>query len=164
MIRTIRIAPLVLATLLLAAITLPALAGEEAFDLRVDLAIDGSTSGALQPGDVIRMELLPVPQYGVEKAPSSVVLERTVGRDDLRGEWRFTKALAPNQIYRVEMMILRGGTEARYLSALARLPRRAVDAPIPMRLSRGDRRDTRHTLVMLNKDADGVFRLEVFTA
>ncbi len=163
MIRSTRLTPLALIALLLAAFTLPALA-EPTFDLRIDLALDGSTAEALRPGDVVRVELLPADQFGVEHVAAPIRLERTVGRDDMQAEWRFARALAPGQIYRMEMTIIRSGVAVRYLSALSRLPRHAAAEPGAMRLERGQRRDKRHTLVMLHRDSDGVVRLSVFTA
>ncbi|MDQ7008503.1 MAG: hypothetical protein Q9Q40_14880 [Acidobacteriota bacterium] len=152
---------------LLAATPAPA---SEPFDLKVDLDLGPAVTGMLQEGDTLQVILRPEIQYGQRTAAGQpLVMERNFTPGTLVEHIRFDKALAPNQIYRLELRIVRRDAKGRehsvrYLSALAKLPRRPVDQAIPMRLHRGHKRDTRANHVMVVRDQDGVYRVMVFTA
>lgn len=158
-----------LALVALAAIG-PALAEQPAFDLKVDLDLGAGVTQLLQPGDTLQVILRPEMQYGERSAAGQpIVMERTYEPGTMVERIRFQKALDPNQIYRLELRLVRRddrGREdsVRYLSALAKLPRRPVDQAIPMRLHLGHPKDARSNHVMVVKDQDGVYRVMVFTA
>ena len=160
---------LVFLLLLLLAAVLPAQAAEgPAFDLKVDLNLSAIGAGALRPDDVVRLTLRPETRQGAPADAEPVVLERH-GDSAGAGEWRFRRALQPGALYSVELTLIRGGDTgeqvvARYLSALDRLPRRAARHPLGLQLRRVNPRDARHTVLMVDRDSDGVYRLMIFTA
>ncbi len=157
---------LILASLVLAA-SLSVSMAEEAFDLKVKIDLDAELSARLKDGDVVRLTVRQADQAGTASG-SPEVAEQTykVGNDFTT--WNFKKILVPSKIYRLEVEIIRPGKRGpmsvRYLSALDKLPRKPVDTPLQLRLLRGHTKDVRHTIVMVDKDSDGVFRMSVFTA
>ncbi len=146
------------------------LLAEEAFDLKVDLDLGPGVTGLLEEGDTLQVILRPEIQYGQRTALGQPqVMERTFAPGTLVEHIRFDKALAPDQIYRLELRIVRRDAKGRersvrYISALSKLPRRPVDQAIPMRLHLGHKRDARANHVMVVRDQDGVYRVMVFTA
>lgn len=147
---------------------LPALAGDELFNLKIHLQLDDEMTAMLQEGDRFEISLAPASKYGPEDNAKPIVLENTWSKSGALGEWNFTKAMVAGQIYEIELRILRGSAAdpvaVRYLSALDRLPRKPADSTLKMRLTKGHANDTRNTLVLVNKDSDGVYRISVFTA
>ncbi len=155
-----------LALLLIAGCFLPALAADELFDLRIQLRLDDEVKALLHEGDRFEIVLAPASKYGPESTVAPVVLERSWSSNNPLGEWHFSKALVVGQIYEIELKISRGDqpVAARYLCALDRLPRRPADSRLTMRLVRGHASDHRNTLVLVNRDSDGIYRISVFTA
>jgi hypothetical protein len=150
--------------------TLGTLAAEPMFDLDVDLGLSPEMTAQLTGGDTLQVILRPEVQYGQRSAAGEpIVLEKKfeAGLPDQR--LKFPKALSPDQIYRLEMRIVRAedpkhAIQVRYVSALDKLPRRPVEKAIRMRLFLGDRHDIRDNHVMVVRDVDGVYRVMIFTA
>ncbi|MBP7146613.1 MAG: hypothetical protein KBD01_03645 [Acidobacteria bacterium] len=143
-----------------------AAAGTNAFDLNVQLALPAEMRSLLQEGDILRAILRPEVQYGARSAPGQpVVLEKAWAGGELP-PMRFAKALEPDQIYRLELQIVRAGSarEVRYVSATDKLPLRSVEQWLPMRLHRAGPRDQRENHVMLVSDGRGVLRVMLFAA
>jgi hypothetical protein len=147
-----------------------AAADQQMFDLKVALGLSPEMRAQLTASDTLQVILRPEVQYGVRQvAGEPIVLERKYEPGMPDQNLRFTKALQPDQIYRLEMRIVRAGDpqhpiDVRYVSALDKMPRRPVEKEIRMRLFLGDRRDARDNHVMVVKDQDGIYRVMVFTA
>lgn len=147
-----------------------AAADQQLFDLKVALGLSPEMRAQLTANDTLQVILRPEVQYGTRQvAGEPIVLERKYDPTMPDQNLRFTKALQPDQIYRLEMRIVRAGdpqhpVDVRYVSALDKLPRRPVEKDIRMRLFLGDRRDARDNHVMVVKDQDGIYRVMVFTA
>jgi hypothetical protein len=140
-------------------------AAEEKFDLRVQLALTPELTSQLQAGDRLQVILRPEVQYEQRSVPGEpIVLERVYEPGATGDELSFPKVLEPDQIYRIEVRVVRGDREVRYLSALDKLPRRPIDSGIKMRLFQGDRRDVRNNHVLVVRDSDGIYRVMLFTA
>ena len=161
------IAVVALATMALAA---PALA-EESFDLKINLNMVEEMTSFLQEGDVIRLVLRPQTQWGERTVPGAPVIMETTWttKGVVNNQINFRKALKADQIYQLEMRVVRAGTSGegesvRYLSSLYKLPRKPVAQPLQMRLHLTHERDIRENLVLVTRDADGVYRLMLFTA
>ncbi len=161
---------LALLALALVVFTAPAIA-EEAFDLKLNLDLSKELTASLRDGDVLQLVLRPQTQWGERTVPGApVVMETTWSTSQVvNNQINFAKALKADQIYRLEMRILRGGDSekaqsVRYLSSLYKLPRRPVDEQLTMRLHMSHKRDLRENLVLVTRDADGVYRVSFFTA
>ena len=143
---------------------------EEKFDLKVDLDLSPSVTSMLAEGDVLQVILRPAIQFGERTTTGSpIVLEQSWAPGASLDTVVFDKALLPDQLYRLEMKSVRRDERgrdisARYVSALAKLPRKPVEQEIRMRLFRdfteqmqAARRgtvDERHNLVYLTQDSD----------
>lgn len=143
-------------------------AAEAAFDVDVQLAVSPEIIRQLQPSDTIQVILRPAVQYGLRTTPGQpIVLERKYDQQALLNPIRFEKALLPDQIYQLEVRIVREGgrkpIEARYLSSYDRLPRLPVEEGVRVRLEQGNQ-DRRENLMMLTRDSDGIYRLMIFAA
>ena len=156
--------------LVLALLAGAALAAEQPFDLKVQLDLSPAMTAQLAPGDVLQVILRPETQYGIRSVPGPpIVLEKAYEPNMILEPLRFAKAIAPDQIYRLEMRVVRPGQadrqiQARYLSALDKLPRRPVESTMKMRLFLGGARDLRDNHVLLVRDSDGIYRVMLFTA
>lgn len=141
------------------------------FDLRVQLDMSGELANRLEPGDTLRVSLRPAAQYGQRTiAGKPIVLEKSWQPGMLLDEVRFDRAISTNTIYQIELEVIRqskgkkAADSVRYLSALYKLPRTPVDKGIRMRLFQASEKDPRDTLVWVTQDADGVYRVQLFTA
>jgi hypothetical protein len=158
-----------LATLaVLALASVGAFAAEAPFDIDVLLGITPEMTSELTAEDTIRVILRPEMQYGLRTAPGEpIVLERKFDAEALAQPIHFPKALRPDEIYRLEVQIVRPGAKqpvtVSYVSALDKLPRTPVEQGIKLRLFQGAG-DARNNLVMLVKDSDGVYRVQIFFA
>jgi hypothetical protein len=109
-------------------------------------------------------------QFGERTAPGQpVVLEKTWKPGTMVETMRFEEALVAGQIYSLEMRVVRPGEggepeQARYISALWRLPRRPVDNGIKLRMHIAHERDQRSNNVLITRDSDGVYRVSMFFA
>lgn len=140
------------------------------FDLTVQLNLTHEVTALLKPGDRLQVILRPEVQYGLRTvAGAPVEVERIWQPGNVLLPIVFKEAVAPDQIYRLELQIERHDargrvTETRYLSALDKSPRKPVTQPIALRLQRADRADRRDNHVMLVRDSDGVYRMMLFFA
>ncbi|RMG45495.1 MAG: hypothetical protein D6718_07235 [Acidobacteria bacterium] len=156
-----------LGALLLAA---PAAYADGAFDLEVRLDLGGDVGARLRAGDRLQVILRPQVQYGRLSEPGEpTVLEREFRPGTTSETVRFFRALDPDQIYRLELRLLRTDErgrlrEVRYLSALHKLPTTSVTEAIRVRLHRGDTRDARDNHVLITRDAEGRLVVRMFTA
>lgn len=137
-------------------------AAAENFDLKLELAVPAG----VQPGDVIRVELLPDTQYGRTNTTAPIVFEKPATTH--AGEIVFKKALAPDQIYRLKVEIVRPGKDGRptvrYVTALDRTARRPAETALKLRLFQAGTREARDNHVFLVQDKDGVYRVMLFAA
>lgn len=165
--------PVAAALAVLAASLVPAAepaVAQPRFDLDVQFALNPEMTAQLQQGDLLRVVLRPEIQYGERSVPGEpVTLERPFEPGMMAQTVTFRKALEPDQIYRLEMHIVRASDpqnpeRVRYISALDKLPRRPVDNAVKMRLFLGDQDDGRDNHVMVVRDTDGVYRVMIFTA
>lgn len=159
---------ILLAILLVASLATPA--AENPFSLKVQVDLPSEVTAQMQSGDLIQLVLRPQVQFGERTTPGQpIVLEKAWTPGTMVETLRFEKALAADEIYSLEMRIVRpdeaGRTEAvRYISALWKLPRRPVDHGIRVRMHIAHERDTRNNNVMITQDSDGVYRVSLFFA
>ncbi|GEM_PF-2570827 len=146
-------------------------AEEPRFDLEFRLKLSSEFTSALRDGDTLQAVLRPHVQFGQRTVAGQPIVLETAWKTgkSLETTLNFEKALEPDQLYHLELRIVRADERGRmqtvrYLSALDKLPRRPVGHAIPLRLHQGHRRDLRENIVMLTKDADNVYRVTFFTA
>lgn len=148
-----------------AAVAAAPAAEEPKFDFRVQIDMTPELVAQLKPGDLLQVILRPEVQFDRRSVRGEpLVLQRTYQPGMASSEVLFPKALAPDQIYRLEMRVTRGDQKVRYVSALAKLPRRPVDNGIRVRLFQGEPGGQRENHVMVVKDQDGVYRVQMFFA
>ncbi len=160
-----------LAVLALVLLSAAPILAEEAFDLKINLDLSDELTSSLREGDVLQFVLRPQTQWGERAVPGEPVVMKTIWtrKQVVNNHINFRKALEPDQIYRLEMRVVRSGKghetqSVRYLSSLYKLPRKPVAQPLTMRLHLSGKRDARQNLVLVTRDADGVYRLMLFTA
>ncbi len=162
--------PLLLLLLAVLVAAPAARAADQPFDLKVRLDLPPEVTARLHAGDILQVIVRPEVQYGQRTVPGEpVVFEKAWEPGLVLEPIRLAGVLEPDQIYRLEFRVVRRNergreTAVRYLSALARLPRKPVENGIRMRLFLGHPRDQRDNHILVTRDSDGVFRVMVFTA
>ncbi len=166
-----RLIPALSLMLLLALVATPAAqAADQVFDLKVQLDLPAEVTSHLRTGDLLQVIVRPEVQYGQRTVPGEpVVFEKAWEPGLVLEPIRLAGVLEPDQIYRLEFRIVRKDErgrqkDVRYLSALAKLPRKPVENGIRMRLYLGHRKDPRDNHILVTRDSDGVYRVMLFTA
>jgi len=163
--------PLLSLLLLLVLVASPvAHAADDVFDLKVRLDLPPEVTARLQTGDLLQVIVRPEVQYGRRTVPGEpVVFEKAWEPGLVLEPIRLKGVLEPDQIYRLEFRIVRTDEkgdrhDVRYLSALAKLPRKPVENQVRIRLYLGHPKDPRDNHILVTRDSDGVFRVMLFTA